>query len=193
MVFISASIILTLQQMFPNEFKISTADESKLTFDASLYFVLITITTVGYGDMSPETTLARIMVGIFFIAAVIFFTMQTSEISDLIKQGTTFSRPFKRKGNQHVILASASFNDLKLLRFLREFFHKDHEMSDTMKVVIISKEKPTADVEQVIAMFEESTHLIVGSVFNEKTLERADIKQAVAVFILSNQYDNRSV
>jgi hypothetical protein len=45
-----------------------------------------------------------------------------------------------------VILTAASFNDLKLLRFLREFFHKDHNLEDTVKVVIISKEKPSNDV-----------------------------------------------
>ena len=64
-------------------FNLSTGQD--FTFDTSLYFVLITITTVGYGDVVPSSTLSRISVGLFFIAAVVFFTMQTSEISDLIK------------------------------------------------------------------------------------------------------------
>ena len=107
---------------------------------------MITITTVGYGDVVPYSTLSRITVGLFFIAAVLFFTMQTSEISDLIKQGNNYSKPFKRKSNRHVILTACSFNDLKLLRFLREFFHKDHDLAENMKVVIISKDKPSHDV-----------------------------------------------
>lgn len=107
---------------------------------------MITITTVGYGDVTPSTTLSRICVGLFFIAAVVFFTMQTSELSDLIRQGNMYSKPFKRKSNKHVILSAQSFNDLKLLRFLREFFHKDHDLPQNIKVVIISKEKPSNDV-----------------------------------------------
>ena len=127
LVFISASIILTLSDMIPEYFKIKMPlDDEELTFDSALYFVLITITTVGYGDMSPDSTLSRIIVGIFFIGAVVFFTMQTSEISDLLKQSSSFNKPFKRKTNTHVILTSSSFNDLKLMRFLREFYHKDH-------------------------------------------------------------------
>ena len=58
---------------------------TEFTFDAALYFVLITLTTVGYGDISPATTLSRITVGIFFVGGIIFFTMRTAEISDLIK------------------------------------------------------------------------------------------------------------
>ena len=71
--------------MVPDYFQIESSLGQKLTFDSSLYFVLITITTVGYGDWTPATTISRIIVGIFFIGAVVFFTMQTSEISELIK------------------------------------------------------------------------------------------------------------
>ncbi|CDW86696.1 cation channel family protein [Stylonychia lemnae] len=193
LVFISASVIFTLNKNFPDTFAIYISTGQDLTFDIALYFVLITITTVGYGDVVPNSTLSRICIGLFFIAAVVFFTMQTSEISDLIKQGNNYSKPFKRKSNRHVILTAQSFNDLKLLRFLTEFFHKDHDLAENMKVVIVSKDKPSNDVQQVIAMYEEQTYLIVGSIFNEQTLQKADILNAEAAFILSNQYDNHSI
>lgn len=35
-------------------------------------------------------------------------------------------------------------------------------------------------------MYEEQTFLLVGNIFNEKTLEKADIKNAEAAFIISN-------
>jgi hypothetical protein len=162
MVFISASVILTLNQLFPEDFSISMSYEGDFTFDTALYYVLITITTVGYGDIVPSSALSRIMISLFFIAAVVFFTMQTSEVSDLIKQGNNFSKPFKRKASQHVILTAANFNDLKLLRFLREFFHKDHmstdkngNSSENIKVVVISKYKPSNEVHQVLNMYED--------------------------------------
>ena len=85
MVFISASIVFTLNQAWPDTFGITLNTHEALTFDSALYFIMITITTVGYGDIVPSTTLSRICVGLFFIAAVVFFTMQTSELSDLIR------------------------------------------------------------------------------------------------------------
>ena len=38
-------------------------------------------------------------------------------------------------------------------------------------------------------VYDEQIYLIVGSLFNEATLEKADVKSAEAAFILSNQYD----
>jgi len=78
---------------------------------------------------------------------------------------------------------------MKLLRFLRELFHKDHMLQDTIKVVMISTEKPSADVENVIILYEESIHLIVGSIFNEKILEKSDINNSEAIFVMANQFD----
>lgn len=189
MIFISAAALLTFNQQFPDAFAMTVENNDPFTFDVALYFIIITITTVGYGDIVPASTLSRICVGLFFIGAVVFFTMQTSEISDLLKLGSSYQKPFHKKSNRHVILAAHSFNDLKLLRFLREFFHKDHDLADNMKVVIISREKPSNDVQQVIAVYEEQTFLIVGSIFQESVLDKADVKNAEAAFILSNQYD----
>ena len=42
-------------------------------------------------------------------------------------------------------------------------------------------------------VYDEQTYLIVGSLFNEATLEKADVKMAEAAFILSNQYDTSSI
>ena len=106
LVFISASIIFTLNKNFPETFAISISTKEPITFDIALYFVLITITTVGYGDVVPSSTLSRICIGLFFICAILFFTMSTSEISDLIKQGNSYSKPFNRKHSRHVILTA---------------------------------------------------------------------------------------
>jgi len=170
MIFISAAAIFTLNEQFPDAFAMDVASNYAFTFDVALYFIIITITTVGYGDIVPSCTLSRICIGLFFIAAVVFFTMQTSEISDLLKMGNSYQKPYYKKSNRHVILTAHTFNDLKLLRFLREFFHKDHDLADNMKVVIISKDKPSNDVQQVISVYEEQTFLIVGSIFQENVL-----------------------
>ena len=43
----------------------------------------------------------------------------------------------KSKGVKHVILTSSSLNLLKLFRFVREFFHKDHDIQESIKAVVI--------------------------------------------------------
>lgn len=61
-VILSASLMMTFQEIAPSFFKITIAYDSEFTFDAALYYVIITVTTVGYGDMAPETSFARIII-----------------------------------------------------------------------------------------------------------------------------------
>jgi hypothetical protein len=85
-----------------------------------------------------------------------------------------------------VVLAAASFSELKLKRFLKEFFHKDHNMVDPIKVIIVMNKKPTKDIHDLIMAYEDSMHILVGNIFNETTIEKANIKNCEALFLVSN-------
>jgi len=77
-IFMAAAIIFTINENFPNQFKITINyaknGEPKFTFDIALYYVIITMTTVGYGDIVPTSTLSRISVALFFIGVFVFIT-----------------------------------------------------------------------------------------------------------------------
>lgn len=61
-VILSASLMMTFQEIAPEFFEITISYGTDFTFDAALYYVIITITTVGYGDMAPTTSYARIII-----------------------------------------------------------------------------------------------------------------------------------
>ncbi|CAI2370684.1 unnamed protein product [Moneuplotes crassus] len=193
-VILSASLMMTFQELAIEVFEIGITYETDFTFDAALYYVIITITTVGYGDMSPKTSFARIIICFFFIIAIIFITKQTSELSDLLNQNNlAYRMAVKGKGVKHVILTSSSLNLLKLFRFVREFFHKDHDIQESIKAVIICNTAPNYDMIQALSDFEDNIHFIVGSIFEKDTLVKADVAHAKAAFIISNQYDDSSM
>ena len=85
-VIVGACLLMTLQQLFPNEFNFKLPEgQNKLTFDSAIYFVVITIATVGYGDICPTSILSRFLIGILFLVALLILTMQTTELSQLFK------------------------------------------------------------------------------------------------------------
>ena len=57
------------------------------TFFSSAYFSIVTMSTVGYGDLSADTVFGRVSVVIFIIFGVVFFSLQTSDLLELMSIG----------------------------------------------------------------------------------------------------------
>ena len=75
---ITASIFLVLNRYFPEYFAIINPDGSnKFTIISALYFTMITVTTLGYGDYYPDAPLTRMLNSLFFITAVVWLTLIT--------------------------------------------------------------------------------------------------------------------
>ena len=57
----------------------------RLSFDSAFYFMIITVCTVGYGDIKAGSNLARVIIGIFIIMIIVLVSKQTSELNELMK------------------------------------------------------------------------------------------------------------
>lgn len=80
-------LIAKLDDFPPNcwifRYGLEGADSDELYID-SLYFTITTITTVGYGDRSPDTKTEKIFVCILMIIGVIAYTMLISQLTSII-------------------------------------------------------------------------------------------------------------
>eukprot|EP01023_Acetabularia_acetabulum_P016557 TRINITY_DN1816_c0_g1_i1.p1 TRINITY_DN1816_c0_g1~~TRINITY_DN1816_c0_g1_i1.p1 ORF type:complete len:729 (+),score=74.15 TRINITY_DN1816_c0_g1_i1:152-2188(+) len=59
---------------------------------ASIYFALTTVTTVGYGDVTPKNDPERVCAMLIFMAGVIFFAFQISSVTELVASATSRQR-----------------------------------------------------------------------------------------------------
>ncbi len=75
--FLWAILFQFLEALTPGSFSGMTSGLEQGHFDRFVYFSLVTLTTLGYGDVSPKTSLAGILVtleavvGVFYIAILV--------------------------------------------------------------------------------------------------------------------------
>eukprot|EP01025_Chloroclados_australasicus_P005746 TRINITY_DN11800_c0_g1_i1.p1 TRINITY_DN11800_c0_g1~~TRINITY_DN11800_c0_g1_i1.p1 ORF type:complete len:657 (-),score=55.60 TRINITY_DN11800_c0_g1_i1:655-2625(-) len=64
------------------------SDKKPHFYLASIYFALTTVTTVGYGDITPSNDPERVTAMIIFMCGVIFFSFQISSVTELLANAT---------------------------------------------------------------------------------------------------------
>ncbi|MGC8479362.1 MAG: ion channel [Candidatus Micrarchaeia archaeon] len=110
-------------------------------FDAA-YFTLITISTVGYGDIVPITTIARLFVMVLIVSGLgVFLSAVTVLSSDLMGDRveklsgkiTNFERRFLK---EHILLIGTDTVNLQIAKKLK---------ADGKKFIIITSDKTVSD------------------------------------------------
>merc|ERR1719316_2598099 len=113
-----------------------------LTFMQMFYWIITTISTVGYGDFSPTTVPSRLVVSVFILSGVVFFTVETNsllELSKLLGQGRGAYK--QGEGRDHVVVVGAAVGRAGAMvqTFLEEILHPEHEAAGWPDVILLSE------------------------------------------------------
>ena len=152
-------------------------NESFSTLRDGLWWLFVTITTVGYGDKFPVTTGGMIVGVVVMIVGIGFLGLFTATIASIfvegaIKEGRGLG---KMKTKNHIIICG--WNQ-KARDIIAEF--QLTKATDTGAIVIIAnlENKPVED---------RNIHFINGDPSNEDDLKRAGIETAQAAIILAER------
>ena len=112
-----------------------------LTFHDWLYCVWITIATVGYGDISPQSNIGRLSMMAMIAVAIIIIPKMTNELLETMAQSSIYVRQSYRPRPEHKhILITGDLRSTSIMEFFSELFHEDHENAN-LYVVILSPSK----------------------------------------------------
>jgi hypothetical protein len=155
------------------------------------YYIVVTMSTVGYGDIHPTTSYSRIVVILFIITFAVVIPMQLNQLVRLLSAQSVFRGRYNANAtDEHVVLCGHVNDRKKLEKFFKEFFHPDRVMhnSPQFHIVILCPEDPTEEVTSLLVapFFDSKVKYLIGSVLNIEDLQRAQVDVASAVFFLSN-------
>ncbi|MGV0908528.1 NAD-binding protein [Martelella sp. FOR1707] len=143
-------------------------------FESALYFTVVTMSTVGYGDIVPHTDDARLFtMSLVVLGLVVFATSLTTIVGPVINRrmmGLLQPRKWPMKRNNHIIIAGQSSLARNLVKSLE---------ARGMQVTAIWSSVPQAGVEQ-------PDDLVIGDATDSDVLENAGVKQARAVLALQD-------
>ena len=90
LVFVTSGVILTFEQpkrkqlMAYNQDNLCDKQYSEVTFHEMIYFVVVTLATVGYGDVIPYSEEGRVCVIIFIVIVLVLLPKQSNELIRLM-------------------------------------------------------------------------------------------------------------
>ncbi|XP_075792842.1 potassium channel subfamily T member 2 isoform X5 [Pelodiscus sinensis] len=163
---------------------------NKLTLFDSLYFCIVTFSTVGFGDVTPKIWPSKLLVVIMICVALVVLPIQFEQLAYLWmerqKSGGNYSR-HRAQTEKHVVLCVSSLKIDLLMDFLNEFYA--HPRLQDYYVVILCPTEMDAQVRRVlqIPMWSQRVIYLQGSALKDQDLLRAKIDDAEACFILSSR------
>ena len=166
----------------------------KLTYQSHFhdffYYSIITLSTIGYGDIYPLTELGRIIMVLLIVITIYMVPKQTNELIQILENSSIYSRDIYRANPEipHLVICGNVGVDA-LKNFCNELFHVDHGQSDK-NAVILNPSMPSQEMRLFLhaGKYEVNLKYLQGNPVLEKDLERADIKQAKASVIMTDKY-----
>mmetsp|Transcript_3342 Transcript_3342/g.5229 ORF Transcript_3342/g.5229 Transcript_3342/m.5229 type:complete len:1450 (-) Transcript_3342:361-4710(-) len=174
-----------------DQYKPSSIRCIRLTYFDAFYFIIVTVSTVGYGDIAPTTTYSRSVVLLFIVASLVVIPMQVNKLQVLLSMRSPYRNPYKAHPQEsHVILCGHVNDKSKLEQFFKEFFHPDRAFSSSPEfhAVVLCPVEPNEDVRNLILspMLDSRVTYVIGSALSVEDLKKVRADVAAGMFFLCN-------
>lgn len=187
-VFISAAIFHAVESSNRIE------EDPEITFGDAIYFLLVTIATVGYGDIAPLTASGKAVAAAVIIITFTVIPTELSRLNQLMALQSQFRKVYRPvMGNPHILIVGHVSEPRCLLDLFRELYHPDrlleagvvNSLTD-LPCVIVGPDEPNEGIINLLdhPMLQGRVKYIKGSVMSDEDLCRVGADVARACFVL---------
>ncbi|XP_024945535.1 calcium-activated potassium channel slowpoke isoform X19 [Cephus cinctus] len=167
----------------PFEFK----NQQHLSYWTCVYFLIVTMSTVGYGDVFCQTILGRTFLVFFLLVGLAIFASCIPEIIDLIGTRNKYGGTLKNeRGRRHIVVCGHITYE-SVSHFLKDFLHEDREDVD-VEVVFLHRKPPDLELEGLFKRHFTTVEFFQGTIMNPIDLQRVKVHEADACLVLANKY-----
>ncbi|XP_063705810.1 calcium-activated potassium channel slowpoke isoform X1 [Culicoides brevitarsis] len=159
----------------------------QLSYWTCVYFLIVTMSTVGYGDVYCETVLGRTFLVFFLLVGLAMFASSIPEIIELVGSGSKYGGELKREHGKRHIVVCGHITYESVSHFLKDFLHEDREDVD-VEVVFLHRKPPDLELEGLFKRHFTTVEFFQGTIMNPIDLQRVKVHEADACLVLANKY-----
>ncbi|XP_050562494.1 calcium-activated potassium channel slowpoke isoform X38 [Spodoptera frugiperda] len=159
----------------------------KLSYWTCVYFLIVTMSTVGYGDVFCHTVLGRTFLVFFLLVGLAVFASWIPEITELAAQRNKYGGRYNKDVRRRHIVVCGHITYESVSHFLKDFLHEDREDVD-VEVVFLHRKPPDLELEGLFKRHFTTVEFFQGTIMNPIDLQRVKVHEADACLVLANKY-----
>lgn len=162
----------------------SSKNQQFSSFFDGVWWTIVTMTTVGYGDKVPATTMGKIVGFLVMLSGVILLSMFTATISSIFVTKKIKEREGLEKVDvsDHIVICGWNKDTERMLKALN-----NHAKKRKLQIVLVNN-LPPEKIEQIMNSYKNlEIKFVRGDFTQELILEKANIGQAKEVVILPDE------
>lgn len=167
-----------------------------LDWDDALYYVIVTLTTLGYGDIFPINTSGKMLMVVAILCCFIFIPYEVNKLIQALHNLPRHTVGYKFAGGHlHVVIAmwelpgdegqGEGFDASVVRRMLTELLHDDRGEAGQIWAVLLCSSKPSTELEALLKAVHLKNRVMYyrGSVRDARALAAVKAQYADCIFL----------
>lgn len=203
MIFILAGVIQQISLFRPDSFS-----KNYLNFIDSLYFMLVTTATIGYGDIYPRIIATRFLIILIISLFVYLISEQISKITKLYKESRNLQISYNFEN--HIIffgeITNDNINQIHFLNFFEELYfdkefisNKNDDIIEEAPFCIIMIKKSNLIQRrnwvklEKFPLFGTKIFILPVKRFDAEAFNQANFQKSIAIFCVNNNISSNYI
>mmetsp|Transcript_46627 Transcript_46627/g.77688 ORF Transcript_46627/g.77688 Transcript_46627/m.77688 type:complete len:1396 (+) Transcript_46627:50-4237(+) len=188
----AAGILHLLEVCFGTQFADGTdasSTKTMLRFHEAIYFLTVTLATVGYGVVFPETPQGRVFGTVYMLVAVFLVPLETGRVLDAVFNTPEYKTKYRASKTKPHVVVGGHVSAVGMRYFFEEFFHP-LQWELRQHVVVLRPYAPEPFLVDLIRSFSYRQHVtyIQGSFLDENDLHAAEVQRSTGCILMANEF-----